>query len=253
MTQQRRIFLALTAAALVASTAQAHDWGWNFGGGERVKGSGEIASESRDTGAFDGVSLTGGFKAQIRQAAGNKVEIRTDKNILPYIETKVVENGKGRTLEIGVKRGYNISTSNTPTLVLDMPQLRQLSVAGSGDVKIEPMKTGAVDISIAGSGDIKFDNLMSERLGVSVSGSGDVSGTGKTGNLKISVAGSGDVKLRGMEADEGKVTIAGSGDAEVNVKGKLNVSVAGSGDVGYVGSPEISTSIAGNGKVKKIN
>ena len=251
MSQQRRLFIALTAAALVAGTANAHDWNW--GGGERVKGSGEVASESRDTGAFDGVSLTGGFKAHIRQAAGNKVEIRTDKNILPYIETKVVENGKGRTLEIGVKRGYNISTNNTPTLMLDMPQLRQLSIAGSGDVKIEPMKTGPVEISIAGSGDVKFDSLLSERLGVSVSGSGDVSGTGKTGNLKISVAGSGDVKLRGMEAEEGKVTIAGSGDAEVNVRGKLNVSVAGSGDVGYVGSPEISTSIAGNGKVKKIN
>jgi len=248
---QRRIFLALTAAALVAGTAQAHDWNW--GGGERIKGSGEIASETREPGAFDGVSLTGGFKALIRQSAGNKVELKTDKNILPYIETKIVENGKGRTLEIGVKRGFNISTSNTPTLVLDMPQLRQLSIAGSGDVKVQPMKTGPVELSIAGSGDIKLDNLQSEHLGVSVSGSGDVSGTGRTGNLKISVAGSGDVKLRGLEAEEAKVSIAGSGDAEVNVSKKLKVSVAGSGDVGYVGSPEISTSIAGNGKVQKLN
>ena len=248
---QRRIFLALTAAALVAGTAQAHDWSW--GGGERIKGSGEITSETRDTGAFDGVSLTGGFKAQIRQSSSNKVVITADKNILPYIETKVIESGKGHTLEIGFKRGYSINTSNTPKLVLDMPQMRQVSIAGSGDIKVEPMKTGAVELSIAGSGDVKFDNLQSERLGVSVSGSGDVGGTGKTGFLKVSVAGSGDVKLRGMEAEEAKVSIAGSGDAEVNVSKKLNVSVAGSGDVGYVGSPEISTSVAGNGKVRKLN
>jgi len=249
--QKRRLFLALTATALVAGAAQAHDWNW--GNRERVKGSGEITSETREPGAFDGVATSGDFKIVIRQSASNKIEIKTDKNILPLIETRISENGKGRTLEIGVKRGYNISPSNTPQLVVDMPQMRQVSIAGSGDVKVEPMKTGAVEMSISGSGDLKFDSLQSERLGVSVSGSGDVSGSGRTGELKVSVAGSGDVKLRDMPADEAKVSIAGSGDVVVNASKKLHVSVAGAGDVAYVGSPEISTSIAGSGKVKKLN
>ena len=252
---QRRLFLAsiaIAATAMIANTAQA-GWDWNWGGGERVKGSGEIASETRDPGAFDGVSMTGGFKVLIRQASASKVEIKTDKNLLPYIETKVVEGSHGRTLEVGVKKGYSISATNTPQLVLDMPQLRLVSIASSGDIKVEPMKTGAVEVSISGSGDLKFDQLQSERLSLSVSGSGDVAGSGKTGLLKVSVAGSGDVKLRAMEAEEAKVSIAGSGDAEVNARKKLDVSVAGSGDVAYVGSPEISTSIAGNGKVKKLN
>ncbi|XHS78904.1 head GIN domain-containing protein [Burkholderiaceae bacterium UC74_6] len=245
--QKRRLFLALTATALVAGAAQAHDWSW--GNRERVKGSGEIVSETREPGAFDGVATSGDFKIVIRQSSSNKIEIKTDKNILPLIETKI----SGHTLEISVKRGYNISPSNTPQLLVDMPQMRLVSIAGSGDVKVEPMKTGAVEMSISGSGDLKFDSLQSERLGVSVSGSGDVSGSGKTGELKVSVAGSGDVKLRDMPADEAKVSIAGSGDVVVNAAKKLHVSVAGAGDVSYVGSPEISTSIAGSGKVRKIN
>ncbi len=253
--QQRRLFLAsvaIAATALITNTAQA-GWDWNWGGGERVKGSGEVTSETRDPGAFDGVSMTGGFKVLIRQASANKVEIKADKNLLPYLETKIVEGNHGRTLEVGVKKGYSISSTVTPQLVLDMPQLRLISVSGSGDIKMEPMKTGPVEVSISGSGDLKFDQLQSERLGISVSGSGDVRGSGKTGMLKVSVAGSGDVKLRAMEAEEAKVSIAGSGDAEINATKKLNISVAGSGDVSYVGSPEISTSIAGNGKVKKLN
>ena len=252
---QRRLFLAsvaIAATAMITNTAQA-GWDWNWGSGERIKGSGEVTSEMRDPGAFDGVSMSGGFKVLIRQASASKVELKAEKNLLPYIETKIVEGSKGRTLEIGVKKGYNISSSVTPQLVLDMPQLRLVSIAGSGDVKIEPMKTGAVDVSIAGSGDLKFEQLQSERLDISVAGSGDVRGSGKTGMLKVSVAGSGDVKLRGMEAEEAKVSISGSGDAEINAIKKLHISVAGSGDVGYVGSPEISTSIAGNGKVKKLN
>ncbi len=250
----RRHFLVFTAAAAVlafsSGAAQARDWGW---GGERVKGSGDQGSEVREPGAFAGVATSGGFKLLIRQSATNKVEIRTDKNLLPYIETKIVESGKGRTLEVRVKRGYNISATEATRLVVDMPQLRLVSVSGSGDVKVEPMKTGAVEASISGSGDIKFDRLLSERLGISVSGSGDVGGSGKTGSLKISVAGSGDVRLRDLEAQEAEVSIAGSGDAVVNVSKKLDVSVAGSGDVTYVGSPEISTSIAGSGKLKKLN
>jgi hypothetical protein len=249
--QKRRLFLALTATAFVAGAAQAHDWNW--GGGERIKGSGEIVSETRDPGAFDGVAMGGSFKVLIRQSSSNKLQIKTDKNILPYIETKISESGKGRTLEIGTKRGYNISPSSKTELIVEMPQMRQVSISGSGDIKIEPMKTGPVDISVSGSGDLKFDNLQSERLGISVAGSGDVGGSGKTGELKISVSGSGDVKLHDLVAEEAKVSIAGSGDAVVNVSRKLNVSVAGSGDVSYVGSPEISTSIAGNGKVRKVN
>ena len=55
MNKNRRLFAVVAVAGLVAaSSAQA--WSISFGGrGERVKGSGEIASETRDPGAFDAV------------------------------------------------------------------------------------------------------------------------------------------------------------------------------------------------------
>jgi len=250
MTQRRFFILAATSLA-IAGSAQA--WSWNFGSGERVNGSGEIVSESRDLGTFDGIALAGGFKVLVRQGNGGKVELKADKNLLPLIETKVIDGAKGRTLEISPKRGYNLNATTTPQIVLDVAQLRAISIAGSGDVKVEAMKTAGVNASIAGSGNIIFDKLDSERLGVEVSGSGDVVAHGRTGSLNISVAGSGDVKAKGLEAEEVKVTIAGSGDAQVQASKRLKVSIAGSGDVSYLGSPEISMSVAGSGKVKKLN
>ncbi|MBI3347141.1 MAG: DUF2807 domain-containing protein [Burkholderiales bacterium] len=249
MNTTRRLFaLGIVAAAVASGPAQA--WSWNSG--ERVNGNGDIATEARDTGAFDAVSLTGGFNVVIRQGQGNKVEVKADRNLLPYIETRVVEGGKGRTLEIGPKKGFNISTSNNPSLTLEMPALRAVAVAGSGMVKVEAMKTGGVDAAIAGSGDIRFANLDAERLGMKVSGSGDIVAAGRCASASVAIAGSGDVKAADLVAEDVKVTIAGSGDAQVNATRKLNVSIAGSGDVRYAGSPEISSSIAGSGKVRRI-
>ncbi|MDM4766739.1 head GIN domain-containing protein [Pelomonas sp. SE-A7] len=250
---RRQLFAvaALAGAAITASTAaRAFDWNW---GTERIKGSGEISTENRDVGAFDGIALVGGFKVQIRQADSHKVEIKADKNLLPYLETRVVESGKGRVLEVGPKKGVSFSSTTTPELSLTMAQLRSIRIAGSGLVKVEAMKTGALEAGISGSGDVRFEDLTSEKLSLSVSGSGDVVAKGRTGMMSVSIAGSGDVKVAELVADEVKVSIAGSGDARVNAQKKLNVSIAGSGDVSYVGSPEISSSVAGSGKVRKMN
>jgi len=248
MNTTRRLFAVSLVAASLCGAAQA--WTWNTG--ERITGNGDVATEARDTGSFDSVSLTGGFNVVIRQGAGNKVEIKADRNLLPYIETRVVDGGKGRTLEIGPKKNTNLSTSNNPSFVIEMPALRGVSVAGSGTIKVEAMKTGGVDASIAGSGDIRFTGLDAERLAMSVSGSGDIVAAGRAGNASVSIAGSGDVKAAELAAEEVKVTIAGSGDAQVQATKKLKVSIAGSGDVRYAGSPEISSSIAGSGKVRRL-
>lgn len=248
----RRLFVALSAIGFAAAVS-AHDWSVNYSGAERIKGSGDIATEARDVGGFDGISMSGGFKVLVRQGSAAKVELKADRNILQYIETKVVDGRKGRVLEISTRKGVSLTTDKTPSLVLEMPSLRSIAIAGSGDVKVEAMKTAEVTTNIAGSGNVVFDKLDSESLGVKVAGSGDVVAAGRTGKLDVTIAGSGDVRTDQLVAEEAKVSIAGSGDAKVNAQKKLHVSIAGSGDVSYAGSPELSMSIMGGGKVKKIN
>lgn len=253
MNTSRRLFVRIGALGLVAASlcGAAHAWSWSSG--ERVTGNGDIATEARDTGAFDSVALSGGFTVVIRQGSGNKVEVKADRNLLPYIETRVVDGGKGRTLQIAPRKNTDLSTSTNPSFVIEMPALRAVSVAGSGKIKVEAMKTGGVDADIAGSGDIRFAQLDAERLGMRVSGSGDIVAAGRCANAMVSIAGSGNVRAAELAADEVKVSIAGSGDAQVNATKKLNVSIAGSGDVKYAGSPEITSSIAGSGKVRRMN
>jgi len=252
MLHRRFLFACALALASLVAVPAAQAWTWNWGSGERVKGSGDIVSETRDVGRFDGVSLAGSFKVLVRQGESDKIELKADSNLLALIETKVVEGRKGRTLEISTKRGYNLNSSQTPQILVSVAALRSVAVAGSGDVHIDAMKTNDVEASVAGSGDISFVELTADKVGLSVAGSGAVVAAGRTGALSVSVSGSGDIKARSLVAEEVKVSIAGSGDVGVNAVKKLNVSVAGSGDVRYEGSPEVKTSIAGSGSVRKF-
>lgn len=253
MSHRRLVLVSLVAAGAFAAWGSAQAWSWTIGGsGERVQGNGELASETRNPGSFDAVAVNGNFRVLVRQGGSEAVEIKADKNILPLIETKLVDNSKGRVLEISTKRGYWLQTSNTPQLLIDVKALRQLAIAGSGEAKVEALKSPQFDASVAGSGDIVLKDVQIEQLGLKVSGSGDVLASGRAERLVIAIAGSGDVKSADLQADEVKVSIAGSGDAQVHAVKRLKVSVAGSGDVRYRGEPDIDSSVAGSGSVKRL-
>ena len=255
MNSNKRRFLAASVlgAAALLSTGAVQAWSWSWGSGERVNGEGEVASERRDVSGYDAVALEGGFKVLIRQGGSHKLELRAERNLLPYIETRVVEGSKGRTLEVQTKRGYYLSAKQMPVIEIEMPSLRGVSIAGTGHIKVDPITAPELKASISGTGDIHLNGVKSDRLSMSISGSGDIVASGTAANLSISVAGSGGVKARELQTEEAKVSIAGSGDVVLAVNKQLKVSIAGSGDVAYVGNPELSLSSAGSGKVRKLN
>lgn len=248
----RRALFATAASLALLAVTPTQAWSWNWGGGERVQGDGKTAREARPLAGFDGISLSGDFELKVRQSGTPRFEIEGDGNLLPYVETRVVETRKGKTLEIGIKRGYSISARQPLRVEIDMASLRAIGIAGSGKAEVERFKTEAVDFSVAGSGTLHANQLEAGKVSMSIAGSGDIVTGGKAAEAHVSIAGSGDVKATELAAEEVKVSISGSGDAAVQALRRLKVSIAGSGDVRYSGSPQLDTSIAGSGSVKKL-
>ena len=248
MTFARRAFLA-TAVASAALVLSAGAMAWTA---ETVKGDGKVVREVRNVAAFDAVSLAGPFELKVRQSGTQRVELEADSNLLPLVETKIVESSKGKTLEIHVKKGYSVYSKQPLRIEVDMASLRGISIAGSGKAEVEAMKSDKVGFSVAGSGSIAAPKMDVATIKLNVAGSGDLRIGGKAGEVDVSIAGSGEVRAAALAGDEVKVSIAGSGDAEVQANKKLKVSIAGSGDVRYTGSAEPSTSIAGSGNVKRL-
>lgn len=248
MTFVRRAFLATAvASATLALSVGALAWT-----AETVKGDGKIVREARTVAAFDAVSLAGPFELKVRQSGTQRVELEADSNLLPLVETRIVEGSKGKTLEIQVKKGYSVYARQPLRIEVDMASLRGISIAGSGKAEVDAVKTEKVHFNVAGSGSINAPKMDAAELKLNVAGSGDLRVGGKATEVEVSIAGSGEVRAAALAGDEVKVSIAGSGDAEVQANKKLKVSIAGSGDVRYTGSAEPSTSIAGSGNVKRL-
>lgn len=253
ITPRRYLLGAFTAALVTSGTALADDsgsWGersW----GRMVKGSGQMATQSRQVSGYQGVLLKGSMRIVLRQSGREGVLVEADDNLIGMIETTVTTRDGLPTLVIGTKKGSSYTTRNRMTVTIDLIDLKSVAISGSGDVVGSSIKSGELRLSIDGSGDVRLTQVSTGNMAVNVSGSGDVTLAGKSDKLSISISGSGDVQTRDMQADDVSVSIAGSGDASVNARKTLNVSIVGNGDVDYTGDPVLKTAIAGHGNVKK--
>ena len=248
-----RLIAAVSFSVAVAAPVHAEEGGsWlQRAGSHLMTGSGKLQTETRAISGFQAISLRGPMQLVLRQGAREAVELRADDNLLALIETRVVDRSGVPTLEIGTRGGSRFDSRNDMTVTIDVLTLNALSVAGSGDVVGEGLKTAALKVQVTGSGDIRLRQLSSDEIRVEISGSGDVGLAGRVARLQVSIAGSGDVDTSGLEAEDVSVSIAGSGDAKVNARKTLGVAIAGSGDVAYTGDASLKSSISGSGSVAK--
>ncbi|MBC7872698.1 MAG: DUF2807 domain-containing protein [Ferruginibacter sp.] len=194
---------------------------------ERISGNGSIVTESRNVNNFTGVSASGSTKVYINRGATFKVEVKGYSNLLPYYETRLVNN----TLQLGYQQNVNIKNDNTEVFIT-LPVLHAISLFGSGDISTSGSFDGNTDFtaSIAGSGNIHFSN-------------------GTTENFTSSIAGSGNIYTLNMVAAKAEAIISGSGNTEITASNELKVKISGSGNVYYKGTPVINTIISGSGAV----
>lgn len=195
---------------------------------ERIRGQGSVISEIRNISGFTEISTEGSTNIHIMQGSSFKVELRGYSNLLPYYETKLVNN----TLQLGYRKDVNVKNDNTE-LYITMPAITGLSLAGSGNISTSGVFAGVPDFHarVPGSGNIEFSS-------------------GTATNFYSTIDGSGNIRALNLQADKAETNTTGSGDTEITANTQLKVRISGSGNVYYRGSPVISTNITGSGTVK---
>jgi len=222
----RNLAFSFLAAALLPTAAFA-DTSVINGHWPVIQGSGRIIRQVRPVGPFDRVELEDSTNLEVRLGSTRSLTIEADDNLLPLLTTEV----RGDTLVLASHGSYR--TRHNPRVWLTVPDLREVRLLGSGDVKL---------LGVANAG-----------LTLDIEGSGDVEAVGRTQMLNATIEGSGDFNLRGLYARNARVRIEGSGDATVAVSDFLDASVAGSGDIRYSGHPgQVSVHRGGSGRVSSI-
>jgi hypothetical protein len=225
---------------------------------------------------FSRISFRAEGKLYLRQGSPQKVEVEGDRDYIDELDIRV----EGDRLTMG-RDSWNFwnwnNSSNKVTIYVTVPDIKSLSVSGSGDLigetkitsrdlelkvsgsgsmVLEADASGAIDADVSGSGDIElkgkskdFESHVSgsgkvkltisvaDRATFGLSGSGKVIASGSAQEVKATISGSGEVLAADLVVDKCDVRITGSGDVEINVNKELDANISGSGSVTYKGSP----------------
>lgn len=221
------------------------------GGWETIEGNGNSKKETRNASGYTSVASGGAFDVDINYGSSNTITVEADENLLQYIETIV----EGNELKLKTKKGYNLKSKNKMKITVSLTKMTGLKVAGSGNVKGDGdfSNEGTTDISISGSGDIKLNFGKFSALDVKISGSGNMKLKGKeTSKITAQVSGSGNIDAYDVSANEVNARVSGSGNVNVTANNSVDASISGSGNVNYRGSAsDIKQRTSGSGKVRK--
>ncbi len=214
---------------------------------DMVQGSGKVERRTLDVAEFDAIVVRGSMDVILTRSEQRSVEVEAQPNIADLLKTEV-SNG---TWTISTTEGY--STRKDFIIQIAVPELKRVTVEGSGDVKskdIFPAKEMSVEVK--GSGDVQL-GVEASRVIVEVKGSGDITLHGRCDELEASVHGSGDINAVDLECENAKASVMGSGDISVHATGVLDARVKGSGDIRHRGDPaRVDRDVKGSGDVSRI-
>jgi Putative auto-transporter adhesin, head GIN domain len=233
-----------------------------------IYGSGTMDSEARDVSNFEAISLENMGDVYITVGDTEKLTVEAEDNLLPLL-TSEVENG---VLKLGVVRGRDIHPTKPITFDVTVKDLKNITLAGSGNIYSEPLQTDDMRVLLLGSGDIEVKGLSGKDLSItltgsgnitieqialtsvdtSINGSGDIRLDGGADNQSIDVNGSGKYIAGGLETASANLSILGSSDVTLWVNEALDINVNGSGDVSYYGRPTLNQSGFGSGNVSAL-
>jgi len=222
-----------------------------FSSCEKVKGKGEVVSETRTVTGYSGISLAIDATVNFTTDTIWYLEIKAQQNILDVLETYV---DGGNNLVIRYKSNVIVGKHEPIEIFVAGPDVNGFDISGSGNLfVINPLVTGYAEADISGSGNLAIYEIQANEFHQSISGSGNFQSNSGVINFEhLTISGSGNIQMEGVQADSSWVTISGSGNVTVWVEKYLDVTISGSGSVFYKGNPFVNTKISGSGSVTKI-
>lgn len=226
----------------------------------------QVASETREVPAgVKAVDLQGPIDLTLRYGAAPSLKVRGESRLLDNIDV----SSDGAVLHIGI-RGMVLSHRHPLEVELVLPSLESVTVAGSGESRINGFSGERIEVRMEGRGSLRFNGRFREvdaalsgsgeldlnaggdieRFDAALTGSGHMTIVGSTRELHASASGSGELDARHLRAERAKLSQTGSGHSTVHARQAVSVSISGSGDIEVTGNPaERSVSRTGSGSV----
>ncbi|MCX6205215.1 MAG: DUF2807 domain-containing protein [Bacteroidetes bacterium] len=235
----------LLLCALLFCVTGFAQWNW-----EKIEGNGQLKKETRSIGEFSKISSSGSWDVMVAYGNTCSVQVEGDENLLPYIVTEL----EGNRISIHSKKNTNLKSHNKIVIYVVLNNLSAISLSGSGNIMGEGKfsSDGPMQLSISGSGNIKVAFNSASAVSMSIAGSGNIQLSGKAEKAEVSISGSGNADCANLQVDHAVVRISGSGNVRIFANQSVKANISGSGNVYYKGAAsDIEAHAAGSGKVIK--
>jgi hypothetical protein len=217
--------------------------------GDKIKGNGNIKTESRTAGIFSSVDVSGSIDVYVTQDSACSVKVEADENLMEYIIIKT----EGDVLVIEPRDGYNLSGSKHIKIYVTSPVFKRFEVSGASSITGESMLTSSevITIQVSGASDTKLE-LRAPKVSIDVSGASTAIVKGQTKDLFIEGSGASNAKCFELLSENAEVDVAGASNADVFASVKLNAEASGASDVRYKGNAAVNQNTSGAGSIKKV-
>lgn len=108
------------------------------------------------------------------------------------------------------------------------------------------------EVSVSGAGDVRLNGIHTDYLSIALSGAGNINASSSARHQQITISGAGRYQAADLESRVAEVRISGAGSAVIRVSDRLDAVVSSSGAIEYFGDPEVTSSISGTGVVNRL-
>lgn len=214
-------------------------------------GSGQLKSRSVAVDGVTEVVFEGIGDLKIAQGERESLEISAEEDVLELVETEV----RGEVLYIRLDRqfwfGGRLPTRGI-TYRLTVRDLRRVTLAGAGDIRIGHLETESLELNLDGAGSTEVDGLEADAFSLRHRGAGAATASGHVDTQDVLVAGAGSYKGADLVSRSARVDIVGAGDATVWAEEHLEARIEGVGSIRYYGNPTLEQRVAGVGQIKRM-
>lgn len=237
----RTFVLALFAVTILSSC--------HFFGGERIRGNGNVITQSRSVSDFKSINASGAVNVYVTGDAAFSVKVQIDENLQQYIE--VYE--KDGVLHIKQADNTNLDVTGSMKVYVSAPKFEKFEASGAsnitGDKKIS--SDSKIIIEASGASHISLD-IKAPFTEVDVTGASSATLTGETKTLTIDGGGASHAKCFDLMAESVDVDVSGASNADVFASVSLKADASGASDVRYKGAASHTANTSGAGSVKKV-
>ncbi len=210
-----------------------------------VDGNGNVIKETRETGSFSAINVSGAFNVILTQGDAESVTVEADENLHPIIKTKV----KGNMLHINAKE--NIGWAKALNIYVSFKSLDEIDISGACELKAtNSLAFSRLNLEASGASEIDLD-LTAEFIGFDFSGASEAKFSGKVRECNFEVSGASEINAYDLIAEEIELQVSGASDAKLHATESLRVNASGASSVRYIGNPNVDSNVSGAGSVKK--